>query len=86
MKWSEELALEFPYDWMSDSMSEEALIAAVLQRGRFNDMSTVCVHFGLARVEQVAIDFKIDLAHPVRAPLMRSIRLATANFENHANT
>ena len=86
MKWSEKLELDFPYDWMSNVMSEDVLIASVLRRGRFDDISKVCAHFGLARLENTAFDFDIDLKSIVLAPLMNSIRKAEASFRDQHET
>lgn len=70
---SKKLALDFPYDWSNPNISEEALIAKVLDKARFMDVSRVFAYFGHARVNAVAQDFSIDLEHGVLAALMPGI-------------
>ena len=68
------LGLDFPYDWSNAAMPDETLIAKVLQRARFHDVSKVFAHFGRAKVEQVAQDHGIDLQSGVLGSLMPGIR------------
>lgn len=70
---SKKVALDFPYDWSNPNISEEALIAKVLDKARFMDVSRVFAHFGHERVKAVAQDFSIDLAHGVLGALMPGI-------------
>lgn len=68
------LGLDFPYDWSNAAMPDETLIAKVLQRARFNDVSKVFAHFGVAKVEQVAQAHGLDLQAGVLGALMPGIR------------
>lgn len=84
---SAQLGLEFPYDWANSRMADEALIRAVLQRGRFNDMLKICVHYGVARTRQVA-DSLSDVDSQVRERIMRSlyrIELAESQIQAQAH-
>ena len=40
----EELGLSFPYDWSNPAISDDALIANVLERCVFADVARVCFH------------------------------------------
>jgi transcriptional regulator with XRE-family HTH domain len=71
---SEQIGLDFPYDWSNPSISDTALIAAVLGRARFMDVSKIFAHFGAAQVEQVAADLSIDLHAGVLGALMPGIQ------------
>ena len=68
------LGLDFPYDWSNAAMPDETLIAKVLQRARFHDVSKVFAHFGRPKVEQVAREYGIDLQSGVLGSLMPGIR------------
>ncbi len=70
---SQKISLDFPYDWSNPNISEEALIAKVLDKARFMDVSRVFAYFGHERVKAVAQDFSIDLAHGVLGALMPGI-------------
>jgi transcriptional regulator with XRE-family HTH domain len=70
---SQRISLDFPYDWSNPNISEEALIAKVLDKARFMDVSRVFAYFGHDRVKAVAQDFEIDLEHGVLGALMPSI-------------
>lgn len=72
------LGLDFPYDWSNTAMPDETLIAKVLQRARFNDVSKVFAHFGVAKVEQVAQAHGLDLQAGVLGALMPGIRRGEA--------
>jgi transcriptional regulator with XRE-family HTH domain len=71
---SERLGLDFPYDWSNPAISDTALIAAVLSRARFMDVSKIFAHFGAAQVEQVAADLSIDLHTGVLGALMPGLQ------------
>jgi transcriptional regulator with XRE-family HTH domain len=70
---SQKISLDFPYDWSNPNISEEALIAKVLDKARFMDVSRVFAYFGHTRVKAVAQDFSIDLANGVLGALMPGI-------------
>lgn len=71
---SEQLGLDFPYDWSNPAISDRALIGAVLGRARFMDVSKIFAHFGMEQVEQVAADLDIDLHAGVLGALMPGIQ------------
>jgi transcriptional regulator with XRE-family HTH domain len=71
---SKKISLDFPYDWSNPNISEDALIAKVLDKARFMDVSRVFAYFGAERVKAVAEDFSIDLQHGVLGALMPSIK------------
>ena len=54
---SANLDLSFPYDWSNPSMSEELLIDKVVERGLFEDMAKVAVHFGTAPLRKSVQSF-----------------------------
>lgn len=54
MPLSKALGLDFPYDWSNVNMTEDALIAKVLDRARFADILRICAHFGTEKIESVA--------------------------------
>jgi transcriptional regulator with XRE-family HTH domain len=70
---SQKISLDFPYDWSNPNISEEALIAKVLDKARFMDVSRVFAYFGHERVRAVAQDFSIDLQQGVLGALMPGI-------------
>lgn len=70
---AQKISLDFPYDWSNPNISEEALIAKVLDKARFMDVSRVFAYFGHDRVKAVAQDFAIDLDHGVLGALMPGI-------------
>jgi len=41
------------YDWSNPQLSDELLIARVLDQHRFEDMVRVCAHFGVPKVRRV---------------------------------
>jgi transcriptional regulator with XRE-family HTH domain len=71
---SEQLGLDFPYDWSNPAISDTALIGAVLGRARFMDVSKIFAHFGMRQIEQVAADLNIDLNAGVLGALMPGIQ------------
>jgi len=55
----EKLNLSFPYDWSNPFISDKALIINVLKRGIFEDITRICVYFGVDVVDELAfIAFK----------------------------
>lgn len=79
---SEQLGLDFPYDWSNPAISDTALIGKVLGRARFMDVSRICAHFGMQRVEQVAAELMIDLHSGVLGALMPGIQLGEQRVSN----
>ncbi len=73
---STRIGLSFPYDWSNPQITDEVLIAKVLDKARFDDVSRTAAHYGLPRVEQVAERFGIDLASGPLGAILPSIRLA----------
>jgi transcriptional regulator with XRE-family HTH domain len=71
---SEQLGLDFPYDWSNPAISDTALIGAVLGRARFMDVSKIFAHYGAPQVEQVAHALAIDLHAGVLGALMPGIQ------------
>ncbi len=59
---SARLGLSFPYDWSNPSISDEALILNVLERGIYRDVCRVCAHFGLGMVERLYPSLPVDTA------------------------
>jgi len=51
---STKLNLRFPYDWSNPSISDEALILNVLNRGLFADICRICAYFGIDAARDVA--------------------------------
>jgi len=47
---SQQLNLEFPYDWSNPDMDESTLILLVLDKARFNDILSITYYFGIARI------------------------------------
>jgi hypothetical protein len=68
-----QLGLDFPYDWSNADMRDDLLIAKVLERGRFMDVSRICAFFGLAKIEQIAKQFGMALNAGVLGSFMPSI-------------
>jgi transcriptional regulator with XRE-family HTH domain len=77
---SHKLGLDFPYDWSNPNMPEDTLIAKVLEKARFADVSRIFAHFGNERVAHIAQDFGIDLKSGVLGSLMPSIELGHAHY------
>ena len=50
---SVQLGLAGAYSWSNPELSDELLIAKVLDQHRFEDMVRVCAHFGLPKVRRV---------------------------------
>ena len=73
---SSRIGLSFPYDWSNPQITDEVLIAKVLDKARFDDVSRTTAHYGLPLVEQVAERFGIDLASGPLGAILPSIRLA----------
>lgn len=50
--------LSFPYNWANTNMSDEALIASVLRKNRFQDVMSICAQYGIDKVSAVAAGIK----------------------------
>jgi DNA-binding Xre family transcriptional regulator len=48
------LKLSFPYNWSNPAMSFDAIIAAILERGLFEDVLEAVRYWGLERVQSAA--------------------------------
>jgi DNA-binding Xre family transcriptional regulator len=48
------LTLSFPYNWSNPAMSFDAIIAAILERGLFEDVLEAVRYWGLQRVQAVS--------------------------------
>ena len=79
---SEQLGLDFPYDWSNPAISDTALIGKVLGRARFMDVSRICAHFGMPRVEQVAAELMIELHSGVLGAMMPGLQLGEQRVSN----
>jgi transcriptional regulator with XRE-family HTH domain len=73
---SARIGLSFPYDWSNPQIADEVLIAKVLDKARFDDVSRTTAHYGLPLVELVAQRFGIDLGAGPLGAILPSIRLA----------
>ena len=51
---SQQLHLEFPYDWSNPQINESTFIRLVLEKTRFNDILRVAHHFSIERLESEA--------------------------------
>ena len=54
---SQNLDLSFPYDWSNPSMSDDVLIEKVVERGLFEDMVKIAIHYGVAALRQSVAAF-----------------------------
>jgi hypothetical protein len=73
---TQQLGLDFPYDWSNQGMSDDTLVAKVLERARFMDVSRVCAYFGLPKIKQIANQFEMPLNTGVLGSFMPSIERA----------
>jgi DNA-binding Xre family transcriptional regulator len=48
------LKLSFPYNWSNPAMSADAMMAAILERGLFDDVLEAVRYWGLQRVQVVS--------------------------------
>lgn len=74
------LGLSFPYDWSNPSISDNALILNVLERGIFEDICRVCAHYGLKTVEETIPSLAPEIASS--AWLHRMLTNIRIGFEN----
>lgn len=75
---SSRLGLSFPYDWSNPQIADDVLIAKVLDKARFEDVSRTTAHYGLPLVELIAQRFGIDLNTGPLGAILPSIRMAQA--------
>jgi transcriptional regulator with XRE-family HTH domain len=68
---------DFPYVWSQSSPSDELLIQKVLERSVFDDVLTLCAHYGLSKVTAVLY------GSPLKEDevLMRSLRRMLTNVQ-----
>jgi transcriptional regulator with XRE-family HTH domain len=75
---SERIGLSFPYDWSNPHIDDAVLIAKVLDKARFADVSRTIAYFGLEKIEQVAAHFGIALDRGPLGAVLPAIRIAQA--------
>jgi transcriptional regulator with XRE-family HTH domain len=75
---SERMGLSFPYDWSNPDIDDAVLIAKVLDKARFIDVSRTIAYFGLDKVEQIAARFGIPLDSGPLGAVLPAIRIAQA--------
>lgn len=63
---SASLNLSFPYDWSNSAMPDALMIAKVVERGLFEDLAKVAVHYGIAALRDAVSTFAVK--NPVAAP------------------
>jgi transcriptional regulator with XRE-family HTH domain len=73
---SQRLGLSFPYDWSNPHIEDAVLIAKVLDKARFDDVSRTTAYFGLPQIEQVAQRFGIALDSGPLGAILPAIRQA----------
>jgi transcriptional regulator with XRE-family HTH domain len=81
---SERLGLSFPYDWSNPEIDDAVLIAKVLDKARFTDVSRTIAYFGLDKVEQIAARFGIALDSGPLGAVLPTIRIAQAAHDRIA--
>ncbi|WP_292802606.1 helix-turn-helix transcriptional regulator [Methylotenera sp.] len=67
----------FPYVWSNQSPSDELLIKKVLERTIFDDVITLCLHYGVNKVTEVL--YASNLKHD--ALLMVSLKRMIKNIQ-----
>jgi DNA-binding transcriptional ArsR family regulator len=50
---SEQLGLTIPYDWSNPAIDDDVLISKAGAQLRFEDIATLCAHYGIERVQAV---------------------------------
>ncbi len=73
---SDSLALSFPYDWSNPAMSDDVLIAKVVERGLFEDMARVAARYGVESLQRAVAAFTART--PAAAP---GLNRMVANIE-----
>jgi hypothetical protein len=74
---SRDLGLDFPYDWSNQTMDEDTLIYAVLEKARFMDVLHLVQHFGTERIETLAANHMASLPNwPRLQQILERIREA----------
>jgi DNA-binding Xre family transcriptional regulator len=66
------LKLSFPYNWSNPAMSFDAIIAAILERGLFEDVLEAVRYWGLQRVQSAA---QTQLLLPQVQRMLRNIEV-----------
>jgi len=64
--------LSKPYDWSDPSMTDEALILAVLRRAEFSDLVQLCIDQGLERVK-LRVETALALVPAAERPILGRI-------------
>lgn len=72
---SQELGLDFPYDWSNPGMSEDNFIRSVLTKGRFMDVLRLARHYGVDRIEVVAQELVNAPSWPRLHQILERIRV-----------
>ena len=68
------LRLNFPYNWSNSTMSHEAMIDAILERGLFEDVLEAARYWGIERLQNAAKN------RAVTPSLQRMLRNIAAGF------
>ncbi len=72
---SEQLNLEFPYDWSNPSITIAAFIRMVLAKTRYNDILCIAHHFGIEQLEAETSHFCDTPQHDIILKLLSRIRI-----------
>lgn len=75
---SQELGLDFPYDWSNPEMSEDIFIHHVLKKGRFMDVLRLTGYYGIDRIEAAAQAFAEAPNWPRLGQILERIRIGKA--------
>jgi len=79
---SQQLQLEFPYDWSNPQLDESTFIRLVLEKTRFNDILRVARHFGIERLESEAEQLTDIPQAAIINKLLARIRAGIARARN----
>jgi transcriptional regulator with XRE-family HTH domain len=87
---SDQLNLEFPYDWSNPEIDDAAFIRMVLAKTRFNDILSIAHHYGIEQLEAEVQHFIDTPQHDIILKLLSHIRagikLATENNSSHTTS
>ncbi len=72
---SEQLNLEFPYDWSNPSITTSAFIRMVLAKTRYNDILSIAHHFGIEKLEAETCHFCDTPQHDIILKLLSRIQI-----------
>ncbi len=75
LRTAQPLSLSFPYNWSNPAMSAEAMMAAILERGLFEDVLEAARYWGLERLQAVAQQQTLE------PTVQRMLRNIAAGFE-----